>query len=128
MTRGILVLAAVAAVLTVGATLGSATTSEGRQLAGTDGPGFTIDLKDEDGEAVSALRPGTYWLMVNDLSNRHNFHLFGPGLDEVVTTVPFVGETTIKIHLEHGEYTFHCDPHVATMRGTFEVGGVGQTD
>jgi hypothetical protein len=128
MTRGILLLTALAAVLAVGATLGSASNEAGRQLTGTVGPGFTITLTDGDGQPVSSLRPGTYWLHVSDLSNRHNFHIFGPGLDEVVTTVPATGDVTVKLRLSHGEYTFQCDPHANTgMRGTFDVGGVGQT-
>jgi plastocyanin len=95
---------------------------------GTVGPGFTITLS-EDGQPVTSLRPGVYWLTVHDLSTHHNFHILGPGLDDVVTTVPFQGDTTIKVQLEHGTYTFQCDPHALLgMRGTFDVGGVGQTD
>ena len=133
MTRSVLALTASAAVLAasallaVNATAGSASNAAGRQLTGTVGPGFTIHLT-RRGQDVESLRPGNYWLTVSDLSNRHNFHLFGPGLDEVVTTVAFTGDVTIKIHLEHGSYRFQCDPHQATMNGTFDVGGEGQTD
>ena len=59
-------------------------------------------------------------------SGVHNFHVFGPGLDEVMTTVPFRGTVTRKIHLRHGQYTFQCDPHSFAMNGTFTVRGVGQ--
>ena len=100
--------------------------SGGRQLEGTVGPGFTISLT-EGGQPVESLRPGIYWLTVHDLSSRHNFHIIGPsGLDEVVTSVPFVGDATVKILLKHGTVTFVCDPHQATMNGSFTVGGVGQ--
>jgi plastocyanin len=76
---------------------------------------------------VTSLRPGEYWLTVDDTSAFHNFHIFGPGLDQVVTTVPFKGTVTVKIHLSHGDYTFQCDPHANMgMRGSFSVGGVGQ--
>jgi|SRR5690242_9906542 hypothetical protein len=99
---------------------------EGRQLEGTVGPGFTISVT-EDGQPVTSLRPGIYWLTVHDLSNRHNFHIMGPdGLDDVVTEVPFVGDVTVKILLKHGTVTFQCDPHKAFMNGSFTVGGVGQ--
>ena len=99
---------------------------QGRQLEGTVGPGFTISLT-EDGQPTESLRPGVYWLTVHDLSNRHNFHIIGPdGLDEVVTSVPFVGDVTVKILLKHGTVTFQCDPHQAFMNGSFTVGGVGQ--
>jgi hypothetical protein len=123
MRRIVLVVAvAVGAVLAVPGTQSKAA---GRTLQGTVGPGFTISLSTEEGQAVTELRPGTYWLTVDDLSEHHNFHLFGPGLN-VGTTVPFVGTTTFKIHLSHGQYTFQCDPHARSMRGSFGVGGAGQ--
>jgi hypothetical protein len=124
MRRIVLVVAAcVAAVM---AAPGTPSSAAGRELQGTVGPGFTISLRDEDGQPVTSLRPGTYWLTIDDLSStQHNFHIFGPGLD-VGTTVPFTGTVTVKIHLSHGEYTFQCDPHAHTMHGSFDVGGVGQ--
>jgi hypothetical protein len=120
----------VAACIAVGALLAARVTpssADGRELQGRVGPGFTISLS-ADGQPVTSLRPGTYWLTVADLSTIHNFHIFGPGLNEVVTTVPFTGTATVKIHLSHGEYTFQCDPHSHTMNGSFDVGGVGQGD
>ena len=129
MTRALLAVAAFVLVGAIIASPGTGSNSEGRQLEGTVGPGFTISLKDEAGEVVTSLRPGVYWLTVHDLSNRHNFHIFGPdGLDEVVTTVPFTGDVTVKIQVKHGTVEFQCDPHVATMHGSFEVGGVGQVE
>ena len=108
----------------------TASTDDGRQLYGTLGPGLTIHLFENgpDGQPVTSLRPGNYWLTVHDTSAFHNFHVFGPGLDNVVTTVPFNGgDVTVELHLEHGEYTFQCDPHALLgMKGTFDVGGVGQ--
>jgi copper binding plastocyanin/azurin family protein len=121
---------AVAACVAIGYVLvarGTPSSADGRKLHGTVGPGFTIRLSDEDGQPVTSLRPGEYWLTVDDLSNRHNFHVIGPGLDEIVTTVPFTGTVTVKIHLSHGTYTFQCDPHASMgMLGNFDVGGVGQ--
>jgi plastocyanin len=35
--------------------------------------------------------------------------------------VSFVGETTWRITLHPGTYTFLCDPHKRNMRGTFKV-------
>src|SRR5436190_8353779 len=103
------VLLAVAGLVAVGAVVASPTVgaqANGRQLEGTVGPGFTISLT-SDGQPVESLRPGNYWLTVHDLSARHNFHLIGPdGLDEVITTVPFVGDMTVKIHLKHGSVLF----------------------
>jgi len=127
--RVVLALAACAAVGAVAAVPGLSS-SQDRQLEGTLGPGLTIHLT-KYGAAVTSLRPGTYWLTVTDNTQFHNFHIFGPGLDDEVTGPPAEkpGTVTVKIHLSHGEYTFQCDPHADMgMRGTFEVGGVGQVD
>src|SRR5262245_11695057 len=97
----------------------------GRRLEGKVGPGFVISLL-SNGEPVTSLRPGIYWLTVDDQSSGHNFHILGPGLDDVVTSVPFTGTVTHKIHLRHGTYRFQCDPHSPIMFGTFTVGGVGR--
>jgi hypothetical protein len=126
-------LAVFAAILVAGAITagpGSSASKDGRQLYGDVGPGFTIHLLDADGNPVTSLRPGVYWLNVHDASNRHNFHIFSTDGDvnDVVTTVPFVGDVTgVKLLLKHGDYVFQCDPHAATgMKGTFTVAGVGQ--
>ena len=85
-------------------------------LKGETGPGFEISV---DQETVTA---GTYTLDVEDKSNMHNFHLIGPGVDEEVTDVSFVGEKSVTVTLEPGTYTYQCDPHVANgMKGTFTV-------
>jgi hypothetical protein len=90
-------------------------------LVGTTGPGFTITLT-KSGKAVKTLPHGAYKIVVRDKSAIHNFHLFGPGLNKVVTTVPFVGTKTITVTLKKGTYTFQCDVHArAGMKGTFKV-------
>ena len=131
MTRGLLVLAALVAVGAIAAPAGSPSSAQGRHLVGTIGPGFTIHLM-QHGQPVESLRPGTYWLTVTDPSTIHNYHVYGPGLGDggvEVTSVPFTGTNTVKLHLEHGQYTFQCDPHALRgMKGTFTVGGVGQPD
>jgi plastocyanin len=104
---------------TSGTSGGDASTSA--ELDGEVGPGFEIEVKQhgEDAESVSA---GTYTLKVEDKSNIHNFHLIGPGLDKVVTEVPFKGEKTATVTLKKGTYTYQCDPHASGgMKGTFEV-------
>src|SRR5262245_21297110 len=117
MRRIVLLVAACFIAVAVVAALGAPSRAVGRELHGTVGPGFTINLVDDNEQPVTSLRPGTYWLTINDLSNRHNFHIFGEDLDES-TSVPFVGTETLKIHLTHGTYTFVCDPHSAMMRGS----------
>jgi plastocyanin len=90
-------------------------------LAGSVGPGFTITLA-KGGKAVKTLKPGSYTITVKDRSDAHNFHLFGPGVKKVVTSVPFVGTKTVTVTLKKGTYTIQCDPHAsAGMRSTFKV-------
>jgi plastocyanin len=90
-------------------------------LAGADGPGFTITLK-KGGNAVKTLPHGSYVITVKDASASHNFHIFGPGVAKVVTSVSFVGTKKVAVTLQKGTYTFQCDPHAKSgMKGTFKV-------
>ena len=90
------------------------------RLTGTVGPSFTITLKYE-GEKVKKLDPGTYVLTVSDKASIHDFHLMGPGVNKIVTSVPFTGTKTVTVKLKKGKYTYQCDPHSTAMRGTFTV-------
>ena len=91
------------------------------RLTGTVGPGFTITLT-SNGKRVKALPLGTYSLTVRDRSSIHDFHIFGPGLNKVATSVSFVGTKTLTITLRKGTYTYQCDPHAALgMKATFTV-------
>ena len=90
-------------------------------LEGETGPGFEIEVK-QNGEDAESVKAGTYTLKVEDKSDQHNFHLSGPGVDEVVTDVGFVGDKTVTVTLKQGTYTYQCDPHASQgMKGTFEV-------
>lgn len=90
-------------------------------LEGEVGPGFTIEVK-QNGKDAESVKAGTYTLKVEDKSDQHNFHLTGPGVDNVVTDVGFVGDKTATVTLKKGTYTYQCDPHAASgMKGTFEV-------
>jgi plastocyanin len=90
-------------------------------LTGTVGPGFTIKLV-KGGTKVSSLKPGTYRITIRDKASVHDFHLFGPGLNKVITSVPFKGTKTVTVTLKSGSYTYQCDPHAAAgMKGTFTV-------
>jgi plastocyanin len=102
-----------------GASGGSGTAAG--ELEGEVGPGFEIEVK-QNGEDAESISAGTYTLKVEDKSDIHNFHLIGPGVDEMVTEVPFKGEKTVTVTLEKGTYTYQCDPHASSgMKGTFEV-------
>jgi hypothetical protein len=112
-----LIAAAVAACLVAA----SPTAADNVQLVGSVGPGFGISLKDSGGVAVKHLDPGTYTLLVHDLSAEHDFHLSGPGVD-VATDVVFTGDETFAITVTNGTYTFVCDIHSAAMHGLFTAG------
>ena len=90
------------------------------KLVGTVGPGFTITLK-KTARPVRLLTPGRYSITVADKSNIHNFHLKGPGVNREITTVGFVGSKTVFVTLKKGRYTFVCDPHFTSMKGSFRV-------
>jgi hypothetical protein len=94
---------------------------DGTALKGSVGPGFEISLSADDGTPVTSLAAGSYELEVEDLSTAHNFHLTGPGDVDVATEVGEEGDESFTVELVPGEYTFVCDPHATTMRGTFEV-------
>ena len=111
-----------AATIVVAGLIGvSSTGADNGQLVGTVGPGFGISLKDSSGAAVTHLAAGTYTLLVHDLSEEHNFHLSGPGVD-VTTDVVFTGDKTFTINVTNGTYTFICDVHSTTMHGLFTGG------
>jgi plastocyanin len=83
------------------------------KITGTVGPGFTISLK-------KPTKAGKYTLVVSDKSSIHNFHLKGKGVN-VMTTVPGTGSKTFKITLAKGKYSFLCDPHPTSMKGSFTI-------
>ena len=88
---------------------------------GTVGPGFTISLK-LGGQKVTRLKPTTYRFTVTDKSSMHNFHLYGPGVDKVITGVGFQGTKTATVTLHKGTYHYRCDVHPSEMHGSFKVG------
>jgi plastocyanin len=88
-------------------------------LTGTDGPGFTITLK-KGSTKVTSLKAGKYKIVIKDLSNIHNFHLKGRGVDKK-TGVGAKGTFTWTVTLKKGTYKFICDPHAAIMKGSFKV-------
>jgi copper binding plastocyanin/azurin family protein len=108
-------IALVATALLFGGSANAVTT-----LSGSVGPGFTISLK-KGGKKVSSLKAGRYRIRVNDKSDLHNFHLTGPGVNRRVTTVDFQGTKSRTFRLKKGTYRYVCDPHSASMHGSFKV-------
>lgn len=88
-------------------------------LQATVGPGFTITLT-KGGKAVKKLKAGRYRIVVRDLSEIHNFRLTGPGVNRA-TSVPREGTFTWTVTLARGSYTYICDPHPSSMRGSFRA-------
>ena len=85
------------------------------KFTGTVGPGFTISM------AKKPTKAGKITLVVNDKSSFHNFRLKGPGVN-VATSVAATGTKTFKnLTLKKGKYTFVCDPHASTMKGSFTI-------
>jgi len=91
----------------------------GTTLVATDGPGFTITLK-EGAKSVTTLKAGTYTFKVEDKSSIHNFHLTGPGVN-VKTSVVAVKTVIWTLKLKEGIYKYECDPHATIMHGSFKV-------
>ena len=114
--RTLLVLAFGAALFAPGEAL-----AQTPKLTATVGPGFTIRMLGPNGQALTQLDPGTYEIEVNDLSEEHNFHLRGPGVDET-TSLEFIGTVTWTVTFVEGRYTFVCDPHSDVMKGAFVAG------
>ena len=88
---------------------------------GTVGPGFSIRLSNPDGTIVTKIDPGTYDIVVHDLSEEHNFHLSGPGVD-MLTEVEKVVDVTWTVTFVEGRYAYVCDPHSTLMHGSFVAG------
>jgi plastocyanin len=83
-------------------------------IKGVVGPGFTIEVN------KSQVKAGKYKFVVKDKGTIHNFHIFGPGVDEA-TSIPGTGKTVWKLTLVAGDYTIQCDPHSDMMHTTLKV-------
>ena len=119
MRKRSLLLGAVAA--TALATAGSGSADAAKTVTGTVGPGFTIGLTMQ-GKKVTKLKAGTaYRFVIRDRADIHDFHLSGPGLNRVLTSVEFTGTKSFVLRLKRGSYRFRCDPHAGIMHGRFQV-------
>ena len=92
-----------------------------QSVTGTVGPGFTIVVT-VGGHKVTKLKAHTpYRFVIKDQATIHDFHLRGPGIDRVLTSVSFQGTRSFTLTLKKGTYRFFCDPHASFMHGSFHV-------
>jgi plastocyanin len=117
-TRSLLLGAVAATALTA---IGSGMAASAKTVNGTVGPGFTIGLTMQ-GKNVTKLKAGTaYRFVISDRSDIHDFHLSGPGLNRVLSSVEDTGTKSFVFRLKKGTYRFVCDPHSSIMHGSFRV-------
>ena len=85
---------------------------------------YTIGLFFPDGTKVVSLKPGTYTVVVHDMSAIHNFHL-ASNTDPTVnfkTEVPFVGDQSFTVTFKPNMiYAYACEPHWQVMNGSFNT-------
>ena len=81
---------------------------------------FKIEMKNSANRKLTTVRAGTYRMKVEDHGTIHNFRLIGPGINRA-TSIPGRSEAIWTVKLKPGKYTFLCDPHAGSMRGTFRV-------
>jgi plastocyanin len=94
---------------------------EGPVWSASVGPGFNISLRDAAGNPVSTAPTGPVEINVDDKSEEHNFHLFGPGVD-VGTSVDAIESKSFQVTLADGIYRFICDAHPTRMVGQLTAG------
>ncbi len=69
----------------------------------------------------TSLSPGRYRIIVKDSTKRHNWHVFGSGVDKE-TSVRGTGRWSWKVRLRSGTYTVVCDQHAQNMHFSVSVG------
>jgi plastocyanin len=111
----------VAFVVAALATTGPTAAAPAQTVTGTVGPGFTISLT-KGGQPVAKLKAHkAYRFVITDRATIHDFHLRGPGIDRVLTSVTFQGTKSYTFTLAKGTYSYFCDPHQPVMHGSFRV-------
>jgi plastocyanin len=114
-------LAAVAASLALALVAAAPAAPVMKTVQGSVGPGFTINLT-LGGKKVTKLKAGVHYrFRISDRSSIHDFHLTGPGLDRMLTSVGFTGTKSFVLTLKKGVYRYVCDPHSSSMHGSFRV-------
>jgi plastocyanin len=118
--RPVLPLALVGVALVAVASVNASTAKDRFDLKGEVYPNFKIEMTNKADRALKTIKAGTYRIKIEDKAPIHDFHLTGPGVNKS-TKVAFVGDTIWTVTLKPGKYTYFCDPHASTMRGSFRV-------
>jgi plastocyanin len=121
----LLALTTVSMVAVGGAYLGvspASVTKDNFQLKGeVYASGFKIEMKNQANKKLTSVKAGTYRIKIEDKATIHNFRLKGPGVNKA-TSVPGKTDDLIwRVTLRKGTYTFLCDPHATSMKGSFRV-------
>lgn len=120
--RLLLGLGLIGVMLGVAATGTAGTAKDKFQLKGEVYPNsaFKIEMENAAGRKLRTIKAGRYRIKIEDEATIHNFRLKGPGVNKP-TSVARRTETIWTVRLRRGKYTFQCDPHASTMRGSFRV-------
>jgi hypothetical protein len=121
LTRRLLITGVIAGAMLIPVVGSSAMTTP--KLTGTVGPGFTILLKNANGQKVRTLEAGKYTFVVNDKSAIHNFVVEKSGgkFERAITTVAAKGTKTVTLTLTRGKWEVVCEPHEDAMHQDFTV-------
>jgi plastocyanin len=119
MRRIVLTLAVVGTFAAV-ANLNTATAKDSFDLKGQVYQNFKIEMKNSANSPLKTVKAGTHRIKIEDKTSIHSFHLTGPGVNKS-TSVSGVGEAIWTVKLKPGKYTYFCDPHASSMRGSFRV-------
>ena len=119
--RAPLLVTLVAAGLTTVVSAHAGTAKDRFDLKGEVYPNYEIEMKNPANRDLTQIKAGTYRIKVEDMASIHNFRLIGPGVNKA-TAISRTAETIWMVRLRPGKYTFLCDPHAGTMKGSFRVG------
>jgi plastocyanin len=118
--RRIVLTLAVVGTFAAGANVNTATAKDSFDLKGQVYQNFKIEMKNSANSPLKTVKAGTHRIKIEDKTSIHSFHLTGPGVNKS-TSVSGVGEAIWTVKLKPGKYTYFCDPHASSMRGSFRV-------
>lgn len=108
-------------ILALATAAGVAPAANAGTLIATVGTGYTISLTTGSGTPVRSVRAGTtHTVIVRDRARDHNFRLVGPGYTRQ-TGVASVATHRWTVTFTRGSWSFICQPHAGSMRGTFQA-------